>query len=198
METTAAGRIGPNAVTRLAEALARAGDGAAERVFATAGLLRHLASPPADMVPDEDVARLHAALRHELGTREASAIADRAGRLTADYLLANRIPRPAQRLLGLLPAPLALRLLLKAIGRHAWTFAGRGQFAWRREGRTFVLTLAGGPVSRDTTAEAPVCAYYAATFERIFAVILRRPVLVVETACEATGAPACEFTVSWR
>jgi divinyl protochlorophyllide a 8-vinyl-reductase len=195
MQTAAAGRIGPNAVTRLAEALAKAGDGAAERVFASAGLLRHLAQPPVEMVPDEDVADLHAALRRELGLQRAAAIADRAGRLTADYLLAFRIPALARRLLGLLPSSLALALLLRAIGRHAWTFAGRGRFGWRREGRTFVLSLAGGPVSRDAAAEAPVCAYYAATFERIFEVILRRPVRVVETACEATGAPACEFTV---
>ncbi len=192
---TAAGRIGPNAVTRLAEALARTGDGAAERVFAAAGLLGHLAQPPDRMVPDDDVARLHEALRREFGCRRAADVADQAGRLTADYLLANRIPALAQRILRLLPAPLALALLLKAIGRHAWTFAGRGRFGWRREGRTFILSLAGGPVSRDTTAESPVCAYYAATFERLFQVILRRPVAVIETACEATGAPACEFTV---
>lgn len=198
MSAASAGRIGPNAVTRLAEALAKAGDGAAERVFGSAGLARHLANPPTEMVPDEDVALLHEALRRELGCREASNVADRAGRLTADYLLANRIPRMAQKMLAWLPASLALGLLLRAIGRHAWTFAGRGRFGWRRQGGTFVLSLAGGPVSRGITSEAPVCAYYAATFERIFQATLRRPVLVVETACEATGAAACEFTVHLR
>ncbi len=196
METTA-GRIGPNAVTRLAEALSAAGADA-ERIFAGAGLLRHLASPPREMVPDEDVAALHASLRHELGLPQAARIAEQAGRLTADYLLANRIPALAQRLLWLLPSRLALGLLLRAIARHSWTFAGRGRFAWRREGAIFVLTLAGGPVSRDVEAEAPVCAYYAATFERIFGAILHRPVRVVETACEATGAAACEFSVYLR
>ncbi len=195
MDGGAAGRIGPNAVTRLAEALADMEDGGAERIFASAGLLRYLDHPPAEMVPDEDVARLHAALRQELGHERAAEISDRAGRLTADYLLAVRIPAFSQLILGRLPSRLALRVLLKAIGRHAWTFAGRGRFGWRREGRNFVLSLAGGPLSRDATADAPVCAYYAATFERMFQVILRRPVAVLETACEATGAPACEFRV---
>ena len=193
MQAQGAALIGPNAVTRLAEALADRA--AAERVFGAAGLRRYLADPPTRMVPDEEVARLHAALRRELGGATAAAIGDRAGRLTADYLLANRIPRAAQRLLGLLPARLALGLLLRAIGQHAWTFAGRGRFSWRREGGDFVLSLAGGPVGRDAKADAPVCAYYAATFERLFQAILRKPVMVVETACEATGAPACEFTV---
>lgn len=199
METTSEARIGPNAVTRLAEAMDDAGGGdEARRVFASAGLLRHLDHPPEEMVPDDDVALLHSALRHELGARRASSVGDRAGRLTADYLLANRIPRTAQKVLGLLPARLAMRLLLRAIQRHAWTFAGRGRFTWRATGKGFVLSLAGGPVSRSARSEFPVCAYYAATFERIFQTILRRPVIVIETACEATGAAACEFTVLLR
>jgi len=198
METASEARIGPNAVTRLAEAMEDLGGDEARRVFAAAGLLHHLDHPPEAMVPDADVALLHAALREQLGARRATSVGDRAGRLTADYLLANRIPRPAQMILGLLPAKLAIRLLLRAIGRHAWTFAGQGRFSWRATPRGFVLALAGGPVSRTAKSEFPVCAYYAATFERLFQAILRRPIIVIETACEATGAAACEFTVMLR
>lgn len=129
-----AGRIGPNAVTRLSEAiLARRGAEARDAVFRAAGCAHHVVAPPGEMVPDEDVARLHAALHAAFGTGEARAIGAEAGRRTAAYLLANRIPRAAQRVLGLLPTWLGLRLLLRAIGRHAWTFAGAGAFRveWR-------------------------------------------------------------------
>ncbi len=184
-------------MTRLAEALSKAGDSADHRVFAAAGLLR-ISPARRGRWCRTRCRRASRGAPRGVGLPQAARIADQAGRLTADYLLANRIPGLAQRTLGLLPPTLALGLLLRAIGRHSWTFAGRGRFGWRREGETFILTLAGGPVSRDVEAEAPVCAYYAATFERIFAVILRRPVLVVETACQATGAAACEFTVFLR
>jgi divinyl protochlorophyllide a 8-vinyl-reductase len=191
----AVARIGPNAVTRVAEALTeRLGPVACRCVFAAAGLTRHLERPPVAMVPDEDVARLHAALASELGSAEAHAVGAEAGRLTARYLLANRIPRPAQVALGLLPARLALRLLMKAIGRHAWTFAGAGRFSWRL-GRHLVLAIEGGPVSRHLRSGAPVCGYYAATFETLFQAIVSPRARVVETACEAQGAKACVFTV---
>lgn len=67
------------------------------------------------------------------------------GRLTASYLLANRIPKPAQIVLGLLPARIGLKLLLKAIGGHAWTFAGVGTFS-DRFGRLLTLAIEGEEV----------------------------------------------------
>jgi hypothetical protein len=59
----------------------------------------------------------------------AAEVARSAGRRTADYLLAHRIPKPVQALLKALPARLAARVLLSAIARHAWTFAGSGVFS---------------------------------------------------------------------
>jgi divinyl protochlorophyllide a 8-vinyl-reductase len=190
-----AGRIGPNAITRIAEALVIGVDPAmCERVFQAAGLQHHLRTPPEAMVPDEDVARLHGALVSHLGLPEAAAVSTHAGHLTAEYLLANRIPRAAQIGLGLLPWRLALRCLLRAIERHAWTFAGAGAFNWT-PGTVYQLAIRGGPVSRHIEADCPVCGYYAATFERLFGRIISPRIQVVEIRCEAMGDPACLFEV---
>jgi divinyl protochlorophyllide a 8-vinyl-reductase len=194
-DANAAGRIGPNAVTRIAEALASQGGAALCRhVFSTAGLAHHLGTPPEAMVPDEDVARLHQAMIGHLGLAAAAAVSKQAGHLTAEYLLARRIPRAAQIMLGLFPGRFALWMLLKAIGQHAWTFAGAGTFSWR-SGTVFRLSIRGGPVSRHIDAECPVCSYYAATFEWLFRRIISQRITVVEIRCEAMGDPACVFEV---
>jgi len=216
-EAVAPARIGPNAITRVAEALtARFGADCAAQVFAAARLQQHLVTPPAEMVDERDVMALHAALRGRLGAADARAIARDAGLRTADYLLGHRIPRPVQGLLKLLPAPWASHLLLRAIGGHAWTFAGSGRFS-SRGGRPTTFAIAGCPLCRPaapaaspalaaaadgSAARRPAdpsasCAYYAATFERLYRVLVARRAVVTETACEAHGAPACCFVIRW-
>jgi divinyl protochlorophyllide a 8-vinyl-reductase len=101
-----------------------------------------------------------------------------------------------QALLGLLPARLAAGLLLRAIARHAWTFAGSGAFQLR-SGHPLRVEIAGGPIARAGAADHPVCGYYAATFETLFRALVHRRTRVTETACEAMGAPACVFTFAW-
>lgn len=191
------GKIGPNAVTRLAEALRELhGTGICRDVFAATGLERHLETTPTQMVDESDAARLHRALVDVLGFGAATRVAQRAGALTGDYLLARRIPKPAQRLLRLLPRRLAAALLLRAMARHAWTFAGSGAFSYGFN-PALRLRLRGAPICRLVQSEAPACGYYAATFERVFAAMLGESVRVVETQCEAQGAPECVFDVSW-
>ncbi len=194
----ASARIGPNAVTRLAEALvAVRGAGGASDVFRRAGLAHRLTSPPERMVEETEVIALHAALRESAPAAEAEAIAWDAGRRTAHYLLAHRIPRVMRLVLPVLPTRLAAWILLAAIGRHAWTFAGSGRFAVL-PGFPVRFSIAGGPLARGVQAEAPVCAYYAATFEGLFRVLVHRGTRVEEVACEATGSPACVFEARWR
>ena len=197
-----AGRIGPNAITRVAEVLpVRVGRTVTAQVFERAGLARYLREPPQAMVDETEVRRLHGVLRETLGDAEAGAVARAAGTRTADYLLAHRIPRPVQRLLKVLPAPVAARVLLAAIGRHAWTFAGSGRFsarcAWRR-GPPVVLTIRGNPLCKGLATATPACDYYAATFERLFHVLVQARSQVREVACEACGDPECRFEIDWR
>ena len=191
------GKIGPNAVTRVAEALQEMhGTQLCRDVFAAADLQRHLETAPTEMVDESDAARLHRALVDVLGFEAATLVAQRAGALTGDYLLAYRIPKAAQRLLRHLPRRLAAALLLRAIARHAWTFAGSGAFSYSFN-PALSLRLRGAPVCRLLRSDAPACGYYAATFQRVFAAMLGDSTRVVESQCQAQGASQCVFDVSW-
>ena len=197
VSTAAPHRIGPNAITRVAEAL---GPGLAAPVFQRAGLGAYLAAPPQAMVDEREVMALHAALRATLGDAQAQRVAAEAGRRTAVYLLAHRIPALAQRVLKALPARLAARALLKAIGGHAWTFAGSGQFAVQisaDRARPVVLTITHNPLCRGVHRAVPGCDYYRAVFEVLFRTLVHPNATVRETACEACGDPACVFEVCW-
>jgi divinyl protochlorophyllide a 8-vinyl-reductase len=193
------GLIGPNAITRVAQVLpAWRGTAFTEALFERAGLRALWQRPPQDMVPERQVRALHHALRAALPVAEAAAVSRAAGRATADYLLAHRIPRPVQRLLRMLPAPWAARVLLGAIGRHAWTFAGSGRFSAAVPSRGLaVLEIRDNPLCRGLQADAPACDYYAATFERLFQVLVHRGASVHETACEACGDETCRFELRW-
>ena len=190
-----AARIGPNAVLQLAEALDEAGADT-RAVFAAAGLTGHLDAPPTTMVPETDVIALYAALRRVAGEARAHAIARDAGVRTARYLLAHRIPRPAQAVLKALPPRLAARLLLTLIARHAWTFAGSSALEIGH-GRPSRVVFADSPIARGATATAPVCDFYAGTFEGLFQALVAPRASAHETACAATGAPACTLSLTW-
>ena len=193
----AAGRIGPNAVIRLAEALeTQVGAQLTREIFHAAGQARFLTTRPESMVDEHAVTTLYASLRSALSPAASAAAARRAGELTGDYLLAHRIPAAVRGLLRVLPRRLAVPLLVGAIRRHAWTFAGSGTFAATDDPLT--LSIAGCPICRGSASPHGVCDYYAATFERLFTVLVSPGCSVRETACEATGAPACVFEVAWR
>jgi divinyl protochlorophyllide a 8-vinyl-reductase len=193
-----AARIGPNAITRVAEVLrARRGETAASALFSRAGLQRYLKQPPEVMVDETEVTRLHQVLRDSLGTNDAREVAREAGTRTADYLLAHRIPQPAQVVLKRLPPPLAARALLSAIRGHAWTFAGSGHFE-AHAGHPVVLGITGNPMCRGATLAEPGCDFYAATFERLFRVLVHPASTVVETDCEACDDAMCRFEVHWK
>lgn len=187
-------RIGPNAILQhlpvLDEAIGEALRGA---LLHRAGV----AEPPPDagMLPEDDVTRLHHAVRLFLPDRAAS-IQRAAGLATGDYILAHRIPALAQRLIRALPAPLGARLLALAITKHAWTFAGSGRFRVLGHGPLRVEIrdnpLASGP------ADAPICHWHAAVFERLFSALVWPKVHVVEECCTAMGDPACIFRIAPR
>jgi divinyl protochlorophyllide a 8-vinyl-reductase len=196
-----AARIGPNAVTRVGQALRqRLGERRANDVFERAGLAAYARTPPEAMIDEIEVIRLHRALGADLGAPLAREVAREAGRLTADYLLVHRLPRAAQFVLRTLPAPLAAALLLAAIRRHAWTFSGSGRFAIAqaptRRGRAQV-SITDNPLCRGVSDSQPGCDYYAGTLERLFQMLVHPATRVVEVACEASGASACVFEFRW-
>ena len=129
---------------------------------------------------------------------EANATLAEAGRRTADYILANRIPGPAQALLKILPAGPAARILVRAIGANAWTFAGSSRFEAAVTGGQAVFTLKGNPLCAGETAAEPVCVWHAAVFQRLFQVLVSRRTRVTETQCEARGDDLCRFVADLR
>jgi len=186
----APGRVGPNAVIRLGEALRdRHGEARASAVFDRAGLGSILVEPPAEMVDERAAAGLFDALFAALPGDEAVAIAADAGKRTADYVLAHRIPRPAQAVLRILPPPLAARMLLRAIASSAWTFAGSGVFR-ARAGSPNVVEIAANPLAM------PGCAWHVAVFERLFRALVSPRSTVRHTRCCDAGAPACRFEIT--
>ena len=187
-----AGRIGPNAITRVAEVLPpRVGEAGTRSLFERAGLLHHLLSPPQGMVEEAEVRRLHDALREELGTETAQQVALAAGQRTAEYLLAHRIPRAVQALLKRLPAPLAARVLLSAIRRNAWTFVGSGGIETEGGRRIRITRCVLCQDPRVTSGGV----YYAAVFERLFQELVDASACVREVACIRSGAPRCVFEI---
>lgn len=191
-------RIGPNSIIRMAEALReQQGEARTAELFADAGLSAYLTNPPTTMVEETEVIRLHHAVRAGIGLDAAARASWDAGLRTGDYLLANRIPRPAQRVLKVLPAGLAAKILLQAIGKHAWTFAGSGRFSYET-GHPVRITIADCPTARGTTADQPLCGFYSATFERIFSTLVNPAAKVAEIACSAAGARACVFEIRWK
>lgn len=194
MPDAATARIGPNAVTQMVPALDRVlGADVRTELLAQAGIIE-LPRLDAGLMPEAPAARLHQVLRAKR-PEEAPEIARAAGLATGDYILANRIPKPAQTLLKLLPARLAAPLLISAIAKHAWTFAGSGRFeVFSRDPITFAIH--DNPVVRGETALAPVCHWHAAVFERLFTTLVHPAYTVRETACGACGAPACVFELT--
>ena len=191
------GRVGPNAIIRVAEALTETdGEEMARQVLADAGLAHYLDQPPTEMVDEREVIALQVALRRCLGVTAARGIARDAGRRTGDYLLARRIPRPAQFLLKRLPPKLAAKTLLKAIRGNAWTFVGTGVFA-ADPAYPPRITIGNSLLCRGETADQPLCDFYVGTFERLFRELVARNAAVTETACHAKGDPSCIFEIRW-
>jgi divinyl protochlorophyllide a 8-vinyl-reductase len=186
-------RIGPNAVTRLAEAAEdQLGRAACDRLFQTAGLAAYRQVPPEAMVEEADVVALHRALA-ALHPESAARVAADAGVRTAHYLLTHRIPRLAQAVLRRLPPGLAARALIAAIGKHAWTFAGSGRFEAKPD-NGMAISIEGGPFSEAGAASPSLVAFYEAVFATLFRTLVSARARVDRTASEDG---ACRFALVW-
>lgn len=196
MSAAVAGRIGPNAIIQTTAAMrAQLGDARA-RAMLLAATGRSLDAMPQTMVDEREVNRLVHALRDDLEGPRFEAVLRDAGARTAAYLIAHRIPRAARALMRLLPAPLALRVLLAGVMRHTWTFAGTAQVTLARQARgPLHLVMRHCPMCRDLRATAPTCHFYAATLETLLVRLVTPRARVTETRCEAAGGSACEFAL---
>jgi divinyl protochlorophyllide a 8-vinyl-reductase len=145
------------------------------------------------MIPERVFVGLIRAVREVLPRDRAEPVLRRAGELTAEYVRSHRIPAPLRATLAGLPAFIAMPLMLQAIERHAWTFAGAGTFG--AEGK--ILLLDGAPTARPESGAPRTgcsCSYYEGAFEGLLR-LAARGVHVTETACQASGAAKCRFHI---
>lgn len=185
-------RIGPNAILQMMPVLERmAGPDGALRMLRQAGVS---ALPDGtEMIPEGDAARLHQWLRATM-REEAASMAHEAGEGTARYILAHRIPKPAQALLRILPPELAAWSLSRAIAKHAWTFAGSGKFRVRSP---WQFAIEDNPIVRGEQNADCLCHWHAAVFERLYRDLVHPDVTCREIACCAQpGQWACVFALS--
>lgn len=181
--------VGPNAILQTAEALLQLhGEGMRARILAGAGLPRHGADPEG-LVDAGLVRRLNNAVAESFPPDAAASVMRRAGELTGDYILANRIPKAAMAVLGRLASPVSANLLLKAIARHSWTFAGNAPVQVRHGWRRAEIGIEGNPI-----AYGP-CVWHEAVFERLLYPLAGKRLEVRETACCRKGAAACRFEI---
>jgi divinyl protochlorophyllide a 8-vinyl-reductase len=189
-------RIGPNSIIQLAAVLReRHGDTvAADLLFGSTGYA--LAALPSAMVDERETQAFVRAVMQALGERPGAELLRDAGRRTAEYLMANRIPRPAQWLIRWLPRRAGLTVLLKAMQANAWTFAGSGTFAVATTPSGAELGFHACAMCRDMHTDGPVCDFYAGTFEHLIRTLVTTAATVQEVECIATGGRRCRFEVT--
>ena len=185
-------RIGPNAIIQTVAALREAVGKPHAAILLAAATGRTFAEMPEHMVNEDEVIRFVHAIRESLAPAQAAAVMRESGVRTAEYLIANRIPRFAQRIMRVLPAGASLRILLGAIMKHTWTFAGSAAVRVTF-GRVPLMTLQHCPMCRGLHSEGPCCVYYTATLERLMQRLVSPRATVREEVCEASGAPSCVF-----
>ncbi len=188
-------RIGPNAVIQVSAAMReRLGAERSEAVLRAATGYT-FASLPTEMIDEREPQALIKALVELVGPRLATTILRDAGHRTGDYLLANRIPRIAQWVMRALPRRVGLRLLLGAMQKNAWTFAGSGRFVVRHGTGTPELLFESCAMCRDMHEPQSMCDFYAGTFERLIRVCVARYAGVLEVECMSKGDAHCRFVL---
>lgn len=187
-------RIGPNSLIQTGQALAALiGEETARMIFDRAGIGHRYANPPGTMLDEREPQRLFTVLCDTLSDQDATHVLAEAGHRTGHYLLANRIPKPARRLLPHLPTAVSSRLLVLAISAHAWTFAGSGRFSAEVRGwRQPVIHLA----IKNNPLATPGCPWHGAVFERLFATLTATRVSVLHPRCQARGNDCCEWKIT--
>jgi divinyl protochlorophyllide a 8-vinyl-reductase len=183
--------VGPNAILQTDQALAELhGQQLADAVFRRAGIAsdrRRLS----EMVDAGIVRSLNQAIRESLPGPEAISVMRRAGEHTGRYILANRIPRKAMLLLEALPRVISPHLLVMAIRRHSWTFAGTSQVTVEHGWRRATISIFDNPI-----AFGP-CTWHAAVFRTLLEPLAGKTLVVAEDDCCAHGKKSCRFIIGW-
>lgn len=183
-------RIGPNALIQTVRALRECCDNDHLHTILDMHQQAYLLERnPADMVKEEEFSQLVESVSRHLGNPTAHDILKASGQYTADYLLAHRIPAFFQALLKVLPRRLALRALLKAIGMHAWTFAGSGTFSYHVGQRSELI------VTSPIQPGEAVSGFYGGTFAHLIHTLIDPDAHIEMTLSHSSSNTCCTYIV---
>ena len=141
------------------------------------------------MISEGQAARLRAEVRR-LEPYLAPFITRQAGAATARYILEHRIPRPIQMYLKVLPAGVSAKLLSQAIQKHAWTFAGSGQFHVIDR---FSFEIMDNPLIAGEHSAHALCHWHRAVFAHLYSELVGPNMACEEVSCAAQGGRSCFF-----
>lgn len=161
----------------------------------------HVAYPPIAVpsaigqMMEEDIARLHRAIRATFSPPAAARTLAEAGRRAAEELLRPFSPEERRRRLSL-PRDEAVAGLFDLL--HAWApfFVAERRLVAVAGARP-ALIIAGNPLCDGAPRGMRVCAWHTALFETLFQALVAPEALVRETACLAQGDPECRFEVDF-
>jgi divinyl protochlorophyllide a 8-vinyl-reductase len=190
---TASAKIGPNAIIQTVVALReRYGEPEANAILERGGQAHLCTQLPEHMVDEGQFHTLVRALLAELGPEPTHNLLYESGERTARYLLQHRIPRPFQALVKRMPRLLGLRLFMWAIGQHAWTFVGSGQFRFVVEQQPVIHLNVSYP------SVPAVASFYGGTFTYLIQVLIDPQATVQTSASDAAGTLDCRYTLVWH
>ncbi|MEL7257577.1 MAG: bacteriochlorophyll 4-vinyl reductase [Pseudomonadota bacterium] len=182
-------RIGSDAVLQTLNALSDiGGDILAQKVVEAAGLRYMLDQKLQDMVPQNMFLALVQAIEDALPKSQVDLVAVSSGRKTGGVLLEQYIPDMAQKLLHTLPSPVAGPLLLQALERHAWTFAGSANVC-HQAGPPLQFVIENNPMAIWG------CLWQCALLETVFRSLISPDARVWHMACCADHKSSCVYMI---
>ncbi|UMA64486.1 bacteriochlorophyll 4-vinyl reductase [Roseivivax marinus] len=159
-------------------------------VFADAGMGR--LPGPEDSVPEARVVRLFDAV-YTSWPEVAPDLLDRAGRVTAEMIVMQRVTARARLLLANMPWSMAAWLLARSVRQNSRAFAGSGIFSVQTAGSFVIFD---NPLARPESGAAPSCHFHRALFEHMFQRLVHRDFACVETECRSAGGGCCAFRLT--
>ena len=150
---------------------------------------------PTEMVPEQHVRAVVHAAYEQLGAARAVDALDAAGIERAHAMLAHDIPQLTQWMIRKLPTRLAMRVLLLAIKRSSWTFAGSARFDVAVADHAAVVDFHDCEMNRGMHAKQTGCPFYRATFRELLRTLVSPTATVDETECCAAGDTRCRFVL---
>ncbi len=182
-------RIGSDAVLQTLDALGEVGgELLAHKVLEAAGLRYVLDQKLQEMVPQNLFLGLVRAIEDTLPRSQVDLVAVTSGRKTGSVLLEQYIPDMAQKLLHTLPPHVAGPLLLHALEKHSWTFAGSAKVHYEA-GPPLQLVIENNPMA------VWGCLWQCALLEAVFRSLISADARVWHMACCAEHKPSCVYMI---